>query len=114
MKTIGERATEYADREDLHVECGEYTDRTISDAYAQGATDEHRLLTTWHDPDEYLPAPGTVVLVKLQNPYYKQIIRYSVSNRTPYGQWQFRDGSLEVAIIEGEYRVVGWREIHES
>ncbi len=51
MKTIDEKAEEYADRNDLIIEDGEYTDRTIINAYLAGYEEAQK----WIDPKDDLP-----------------------------------------------------------
>lgn len=111
MKTIEERARERVENE---IGVGIHPDEHcfLEEAFIAGAKSEHALLTEWNSPDEKLPAPGVAVLLKLQS-QYKQIIRYTVVCRSVYGEWDFRDTSLELAIMEGNYDITGWREIHE-
>ena len=107
MKTIDERAQEYAHqyRRDAHDLKGERADAAFA-AYCQGAEDEHKELTRWHDPKEVISEPNHIVLTK----------------------WKYKDGSGEIisvggfngeewdahAIINPElFDIIGWREIHE-
>ena len=109
MKTIEERAAEYADRETLYVECGEYTDRTIVEAYAQGATDEYEKLTRWNDPKDILPDKDKSVLVKFVGVSNVNVHYYTVGMLYEDDQWAYEND------LAGHryFKIVGWREIFE-
>lgn len=66
-RDIWKRATEYANRESLITECGEYTEQTVFQAYIDGATDEHEVLTKWIDVRTKLPDTDREVLVRCRN-----------------------------------------------
>lgn len=107
MKTIHERAEDYANRETLYVECGEYSDRTIVEAYVQGATDERALLTEWHDPKE--PPKEEYMTILLRFRYNKHIQRYMYCTGF-YGSGLF-------VVDDRNFNannITGWRYIHEN
>lgn len=71
MKTIEQRATEYACDDGVMPDspecesCFNIYGKCTRDAYIAGAKSEHEGLTRWHDPKEELPPAETVVLVKI-------------------------------------------------
>lgn len=103
--TIQERADKYIQE----MDCSEWTD--VEDyarhGYEQGATDEHALLTKWHDPKDQLPDDSRAVLVKAK--------RYSEGNHPEFyavmfynnGVWQF----VTRPIQRMDRIVICWREI---
>lgn len=101
--TIEERAQEYAHqyRRDAHDLKGERADAAFA-AYCQGAEDEHKELTRWHDPKEIVPNHKWAVLVKLTPSIY-DVASYS----TEMERWIFVNYSLD------REEIIGWREIHE-
>lgn len=101
--TIEERAQEYAHqyRRDVHDLKGERADAAFA-AYCQGAEDEHKELTRWHDPKEIVPNHKWAVLVKLTPSIY-DVASYS----TEMERWIFVNYSLD------REEIIGWREIHE-
>lgn len=108
MKTIEERAQEYAHqyRRDAHDLKGERADAAFA-AYCQGAEDEHKELTRWHDPRWELPEPSTPVLGKQQDnqkTYYKIVYRHEYDNEAGRYMWTDSNGC--------PIYVDGWREIH--
>lgn len=108
--TIEERAQEYAHqyRRDAHDLKGERADAAFA-AYCQGAEDEHKELTRWHDPKEELPTDSRWVLVHTQDelqPYCTG--RYFEETQDTKAYWFIR-GNSDWTF---DY-VIGWREIHE-
>lgn len=101
--TIEERAKEYAHqyRRDAHDLKGERADAAFA-AYCQGAEDEHKELTRWHDPKEIVPNHKWAVLVKLTPSIY-DVASYS----TEMERWIFVNYSLD------REEILGWREIQE-
>ncbi len=104
MKTIEERATsawnEYEYREgNLYRIC-------FCDGYEQGAKDEHKLLTEWHDPKKELPDTNRDVLIKTTMVAKYQIAFYKADAQRNY-HWHENNGAID------DDMVVGWREIHD-
>lgn len=104
MKTIEERADEYI----YKMDCSEWTgvEDYARHGYKQGATDEHYLLTEWHDPKD-MPKDGREVLVK----YYSNLF-----HRESYAVVYFQYGTFISSheMIDDKYdTILGWREIHE-
>lgn len=99
MKTIKERAVEYAN---ATFESG--VNSPFKD-FVAGAKSEHALLTEWHDPKEK-PQEGAELLLKILMPVDEGDIRtYAVGD---YIRNEF--------IMPNTYagaKVLGWREIHE-
>lgn len=105
MGTIEERAREYAHqyRRDAHDLKGERADAAFA-AYCQGAEDERKEMTRWHDPKE-LPAPGHVVLVKRTADC---VLEYDLGHINGDGEWI--DSWCGSPLGN---KIIGWREIHE-
>lgn len=111
MKTIEERAKEYAERMCEIISNEDFNH--VREDFSNGAKSEHEELTRWNSPEEYLPAPRRVVLLKLQNPHYFNIEKYAIGCRTLSDEWDVSDDKIELSLYEGTLKVVGWREIHE-
>lgn len=105
MKTIEERAIEYAHqyRRDVHDLKGERADAAFA-AYCQGAEDERKELTRWHDPKEP-PESGLIVLVRRNT---NSLIPYDLGHVDNDGSWV--DSWCGSPIDD---KILGWREIHE-
>lgn len=103
METIEERAQEYAHqyRRDAHDLKGERADAAFA-AYCQGAEDEHKELTRWHDPKEELPSPGQPVIICTSPKIY-----FLASYDAEFGDWFTGDSAFS------RCEIIGWREIHE-
>lgn len=112
MKTIEERAEYYAETVGRDRYQG---DRNAAyDDFIAGAESEHKELTRWNSPEEYLPAPRRIVLLRLQNPHYSNIEKYAIGCRTLSDEWDVSDDKIELSLFEGTLKVIGWREIHEK
>lgn len=99
MKTIEERAKEYAEK--CHCQNTEW-------GFIAGAQSEHELLTRWHNPFLKDMPKGNVIVKYIavgcpNDPYY------TIGRREPSGWW---DCENELAISP-RFEIVGWREIHE-
>lgn len=108
MKTIEERAKEY-EKIVGHSFCDKLE---IKEVFSAGALSERTDLTRWNDPEECLPAPRVVVLLKLKNPYYSNIEKYAIGNRTISNDWEVSDDKIDLSLFEGTLKIIGWREIH--
>lgn len=107
MKTIEERATDYACDDGVMPDsydcesCFNIYGKCTRDAYIAGAKSEHEGLTRWHDPKEP-PTHINTVLVKVEEGVY---------NTGHY------DSDFGGFFIGSDFyyskEVVGWREIHE-
>lgn len=115
MKTIEERATDYACDDGVMPDsydcesCFNIYGKCTRDAYIAGANSEHKELTRWHDPTVELPEDAKTVLVKYVVPgesstYYTTGFYLNGGRVMPSG-WM-----TAVKVISG---VIGWREIHE-
>lgn len=117
MKTIEQRAKEYYKdaqrRDELYNDDGDMYSSVPEMAFIAGAKSEHEELTRWNSPEECLPAPRVVVLLKLQNPYYSNIEKYAIGNRTISNEWVVSDDKIDLSLFEGTLKIIGWREIHE-
>jgi hypothetical protein len=102
MKTIEERAQEYAHqyRRDAHDLKGERADAAFA-AYCQGAEDEHKELTRWHDPNITPDDNKPVIICTSPGIYY--IAAYDKQ----FNYWFTGNGSFY------RHEILGWREIHE-
>ena len=112
MKTIEERAQEYAHqyRRDAHDLKGERADAAFA-AYCQGAEDEHKELTRWHDPKEELPEYIKVVEVK-----YKAFNKIMMAIAFRLGDlWSGKNKWCidRTSVHIDHENILGWREIHE-
>lgn len=117
MKSIEERAKhawneyEYGDG-DLYSNC-------FCDGYEQGATDEHKLLTEWHEVDENTikyAYPQMLVKLKYVGNDGKERsdlpFIYEVATVIPNTIWE--NWELDYPNkLNPNYRLVGWRKIHE-
>lgn len=101
MKTIEERAQEYAHqyRRDAHDLKGERADAALA-AYCQGAEDEHKELTRWHDPNITPDDNKPVIICTSPGIYY--IAAYDKQ----FNYWFTGNGSFY------RHEIIGWREIH--
>lgn len=101
MKTIEERAQEYAHqyRRDAHDLKGERADAAFA-AYCQGAEDEHKELTRWHDPNITPDDNKPVIICTSPGIYY--IAAYDKQ----FNYWFTGNGSFY------RHEIIGWREIH--
>ncbi len=103
-----ERAKEYASK---RSEC---TERTIIEAYEQGASDERELLTRWHDPKTEDPYIGSTVLVRYSPAGNTSIVMYET---TRYQVQPFIGPRYEIEAGDqfrtGWLILTGWRYIHE-
>ncbi len=80
--------------------------KLIKEGYITGATEEHEILTSWHDPKEELPQEGKTVLIRVNGlELYK--VGYYRPNRVHEYQWHTDDLSMPDSFV------LGWREIHE-
>lgn len=100
--TIEERAQEYAHqyRRDAHDLKGERADAAFA-AYCQGAEDEHKELTHWHDPNITPDDNKPVIICTSPGIYY--IAAYDKQ----FDYWFTGNGSFY------RHEIIGWREIHE-
>lgn len=102
MKTIEERAKEYAEK--CYVQNTEW-------GFIAGAQAEHELLTRWHDPKEELPEYVKAVEVK-----YKAFGKIMMAVAWRLG---CLDNGEDVWYIDGTSRriyhenIIGWRELQE-
>lgn len=97
MKSIEERADEYADNR------GGVNALLIKESFEDGAKSEHEELTKWNSPDD-IPDTNKIVLIKLNDtPQY--IFGYYNHQYECWVNW-----STEFFIKNS---FVGWREIHE-
>lgn len=115
MKTIEERATEYACDDGVMPDspecesCFNIYGKCTRDAYIAGAKSERKELTRWHDPEEKLPEDDKDVLCMAD----RQSNTYEVMRHDKHGWW------VHVPIPEGGWcacdcNVIRWREIHEE
>lgn len=112
MKTIEERAQEYANqyRRDAHDLKGERADAAFA-AYCQGVEDERKEMTRWHDPKEELPTDDACVICKVDA---CEFIDHLVLNWHKSIWWTYAAGVLDDEgwhVFSGI--VVGWRPIYE-
>ena len=114
MGTIEERAQEYAHqyRRDAHDLKGERADAAFA-AYCQGAEDERKDMTRWHDLKEELPDNNHCVLIKIADGPQERI---HIGTRE--GDVWMADGGFlfhadPASAIGYDGVVIGWREIHE-
>lgn len=116
MKTIEERATEYACDEGVMPDspecesCFNIYGKCTRDAYIAGANAEHKELTRWHNPFLKEMTPNNVIVKYIAvgdpaNPYY------TIGRREPSEFW---DCECELATSAPRFEIVGWREIHEN
>lgn len=111
MKTIEERATEYAcdgrmpDGCECDI-CYNIYGKCERDAYIAGAKSMREELTRWHDPKKVLPEDDRYILLKIRNvrPYR---VGYYDAKYLPSFRWR------ETDRIITSCNVIGWREIHE-
>lgn len=97
MKTIEERAKEYAEK--CYVQNTEW-------GFIAGAQAEHELLTRWHDPKEERPKPNHIVLTKWK---YKDGSGEIIS----VGGFNGEEWDAHAIINPELFDIIGWREIHE-
>lgn len=114
MKTIEQRATEYACDDGVMPDspecesCFNIYGKCTRDAYIASANAEHKELTRWHDPKEVLPEDGKDVLCMTDRRFHT----YEVLRHNKHGWW------MRVHIPEGGWcacdcNVISWREIIE-
>lgn len=120
MKTIEERAREYADAE--YPKCGLY-DSWADDgfdegynaamnskadrAFIAGAQSEHEELTRWNDPNIALPDEGTEVLVK----YDDMRVFMACYENSQFGWNCYEPRSAQWYSLESGV-IAGWRNIY--
>ena len=104
MKTIEERANIAIQQCTTPYERAISRDIPMVDGYIIGATEEHELLTRWHDPKEVLPARLQEVLLKLKD--IDEDIYYRVGVLCDNDCFQY-------AGCRKNSEIIGWREIHE-
>lgn len=97
MKTIEERAKEYAEK--CYVQNTEW-------GFIAGAQAEHELLTRWHDPKENMPEPNHDVLTKWR---WKDGSGEIIS----VGGFNGEEMGAHAIVYPELFDVIGWREIHE-
>lgn len=109
METIEERAREYAHqyRRDAHDLKGERADAAFA-AYCQGAEDERKELTHWHDPKEELPEYYKAVEIKHRRSGLIRISTAWMSAGDAGGYLWTIDGTNVLVNVKN---VIGWREI---
>lgn len=112
MKTIEERAEEYI----YKMDCSEWTD--VEDyarhGYEQGATDEHSLLTEWHDPKKELPKTDVEVLCMVHRPANEiQFNTYEVCRYDKAFGWWVMAPIPQGGWCGADREIIAWREIHE-
>lgn len=107
MATIEERAETYGRRHRCGYDLMDFTPY-IEEAYEDGATEEHELLTRWRDPKKELPEEGVPVLVKSQNGTYAVLLRY---NHQRFGRGWTPDN---IGILTDDSQIIGWRPIEEN
>ncbi len=110
MKTIEERADEYADKswreiKDFNEDHVTF-ENIATEAYSAGARSEHEELTKWHDPKEELPDTNRDVLIKTTSLAEYRIAFYKADGQRNY-HWHQNNGAID------DDMVIGWREIHE-
>lgn len=108
MKTIEERATEYAcdGRMPGGCECDSCYNiygKCERDAYIAGAKSEHEELTRWHDPKAELPGINQMVLVKR-----------TPDAPLPYDLAQNNGIKWVDSWCDLDINIIGWREIHDN
>lgn len=117
MGTIEERAKEYAHqyRRDAHDLKGERADAAFA-AYCQGAEDERKELTRWHDPKERLPENNVCVLLKVVDELDNEALYLGSRAEDIY----ITDLGISFCVYfddesmpDMNAKVIGWREIHE-
>lgn len=111
MKTIQERADEYASRawSALNEEFNEdhtIFENIVSAAFVAGAKSEREELLRWHDSKVELPETDVEVLVMV----YDGGHTYDVMRYDQYGWWQKAPGGGWCAA---EHTPIGWRHIQE-
>lgn len=92
MKTIEERAKEYAEK--CYVQNTEW-------GFIAGAQAEHELMTRWHDPNITPDDNKPVIICTSPGIYY--IAAYDKQ----FNYWFTGNGSFY------RHEILGWREIHE-
>lgn len=109
METIEERAKEYAHqyRRDAHDLKGERADAAFA-AYCQGAEDERKELTRWHDPKKTSPNNLQRVLVK----YKKDGGGMGIAIATYHRPLCTGNGTFAFEAYPSQ-NIIGWRPIHE-
>lgn len=113
MKTIEQRATEYACDDGVMPDspecesCFNIYGKCTRDAHIAGAMAEHKELTRWHDPEIELPQNGKTVLIRLKSQPYYAVGCYAPNSRHEY-EWQTADRIIPNIMV------IGWREIHEN
>ena len=110
MKTIAERADEYAQKawseiKDFNEDHTTF-ENIVASAYDAGAKSEREELLRWHDPKEELPETDIEVLVKIDALRNK----YDIMKHNQHGWWQKAPGGGWCAPNNAP---IGWRHIHE-
>lgn len=107
MKTIKERAAEYAHkyRREVRDLSGERADAAFA-GFIAGANSEREDLTRWHDPKVELPDTDVEVLVMVHDGGHT----YDVMRYDQHGWWQKAPGGGWCAPNNTP---IGWRHIHE-
>lgn len=96
MKTIEERAKEYAEK--CYVQNTEW-------GFIAGAQAEHELMTRWHDPKEERPKPNHIVLTMWK---YKDGSGKIIS----VGGFNGEEWDAHAIINPELFDIIGWQEIH--
>ncbi len=113
MKTIEERANKLIDfvlKDVDPMDCLLFA-KLIKEGYITGATEEHEILTSWHDPKEELPKPFD------PDDDYPLLIKDS-KGKVWTGFYRAYNNSWWLAGITGNFNVdvelIHWREIHDG
>lgn len=102
MKTIEERAKEYAEK--CHLQNTEW-------GFIAGAQAEHELLTRWRDPKKELPPIYENVMVKYKASNGGEHITIAWRSAGDAGGYIYAISGTGVTI--NSQNILGWREIHE-
>lgn len=122
MKTIEERATEYACDDGVMPNspecesCFNIYGKCTRDAYIAGAKSERKELARWHDPKEVLPEIGKCVLIKVVDQLENEAIYLGSREGDEYmldGMGDFAVGAYfdDESMPDMNIKVIGWREI---
>lgn len=110
MKTIEERATEYACNDGVIPDsyecesCYNIYGKCTRDAYIAGAKSEREEITRWHDPKKELPKDDRDVLIRTTSCRKYRIAFYNANESLKY-HWRESNRPLD------DDMVIGWREI---
>ena len=109
MKTIKERAVEYAN---TTFESG--VNSPFKD-FVAGAKSEHEELTRWHDPKTEHPYLDSTVLIKYEATSDSTVVLYQTTRYLvmPFVGPRF-EFETDSRIKSGLFKIVGWRYIHEN